>query len=52
MFADRLARARAVMTRADVDALLVSVGADLPYLTGYEAILRAVETLVAGEAGA
>jgi Xaa-Pro aminopeptidase len=38
MFADRLARARAAMATAGVDALLVSVGPDLPYLTGYEAM--------------
>ena len=38
MFAERLARVRALMTSVDVDAVLVSVGADLPYLTGYEAM--------------
>ena len=37
-FADRIARARAQMEATDVDALLLSVGADLPYLTGYEAM--------------
>ncbi|MDO8392644.1 MAG: Xaa-Pro peptidase family protein [Actinomycetota bacterium] len=34
----RLHRARDSMQRAGVDALLVSVGSDLPYLTGYEAM--------------
>src|SRR5689334_6921318 len=36
--ADRLARARSRMDELDVDVLLLSVGADLPYLTGYEAM--------------
>ncbi len=35
---DRQHRARDAMTAAGVDALLLSVGADLPYLTGYEAM--------------
>jgi Xaa-Pro aminopeptidase len=34
----RQARARARMAELSVDALLLSVGADLPYLTGYEAM--------------
>lgn len=34
----RLARARERMTALGVDALLLSVGPDLPYLTGYEAM--------------
>jgi Xaa-Pro aminopeptidase len=34
----RLARVRAAMTAAGVDALLLSLGADLPWLTGYEAM--------------
>lgn len=38
MFAERMRRARAEMTTAGVDVLLLSVGADLPYLTGYEAM--------------
>ena len=38
LFADRLQRARTSMQRSGVDALLVSVGSDLPYLTGYEAM--------------
>ena len=37
-FADRLARVRARMTELGVDALLLSVGADLPWLSGYEAM--------------
>ena len=37
-FLDRLQRARISMERAGVDLLLVSVGSDLPYLTGYEAM--------------
>ncbi|MEP7201658.1 MAG: aminopeptidase P family protein [Ilumatobacteraceae bacterium] len=37
-YVDRLARARARMHEADIDVLLVSVGRDLPYLTGYEAM--------------
>ncbi len=38
MFADRIERARQEMTAKGLDALLLSVGADLPYLTGYEAM--------------
>ncbi len=34
----RLARVRAAMDGAGVDALLLSLGADLPWLTGYEAM--------------
>ncbi|MCB0956042.1 MAG: aminopeptidase P family N-terminal domain-containing protein, partial [Ilumatobacter sp.] len=34
----RLERARAVMAETGVDLLLLSVGSDLPYLTGYEAM--------------
>jgi len=37
-FADRVARVRAEMAAQDVDVLLLSVGPDLPYLTGYEAM--------------
>src|SRR5579885_2036508 len=33
-----MARARARMAELDVDVLLLSVGPDLPYLTGYEAM--------------
>ena len=35
---DRIARARERMAAVDVDVLLLSVGPDLPYLTGYEAM--------------
>lgn len=35
---DRIARVREQMDAQGVDALLLSVGADLPYLTGYEAM--------------
>ena len=38
MFAERLDRARARMQADDVDVLLLSVGADLPYFCGYEAM--------------
>src|SRR5262245_17448265 len=38
MHADRVARVRDAMARQGVDVLLLSVGADLPYLTGYEAM--------------
>ena len=38
MYADRLARARERMADLGVDVLLLSVGPDLPYLTGYEAM--------------
>ncbi|MGZ4725015.1 MAG: M24 family metallopeptidase [Ilumatobacteraceae bacterium] len=37
-YLDRLDRARQRMHEAGVDVLLVSVGRDLPYLTGYEAM--------------
>ena len=35
---DRMDRVRTTMDEQGVDALLVSVGNDLPYLTGYEAM--------------
>jgi Xaa-Pro aminopeptidase len=38
VFEDRCARARIEMVAQGVDVLLLSVGADLPYLTGYEAM--------------
>jgi Xaa-Pro aminopeptidase len=38
MFADRLARTRSRMSELGVDALLLSVGPDLPWLSGYEAM--------------
>ena len=37
-YLDRINRARAAMAHSDVDVLLVSVGSDLPYLCGYEAM--------------
>lgn len=37
-YAGRIARARSVMGDRGLDALLLSVGPDLPYLTGYEAM--------------
>lgn len=36
--ADRVARARTSLARSGADVLLVSVGRDLPYLVGYEAM--------------
>jgi len=38
VFADRVARARTALAGAGADVLLVSVGSDLPYLIGYEAM--------------
>ncbi len=38
VFLDRLARVRAAMAERNVDTVLVSVGHDLPYLTGYTAM--------------
>ena len=38
MYAERLDRARARMRELGIDFLLLSTGADLPYLTGYEAM--------------
>jgi len=37
-YAARLDRARAELRKTGIDVLLASVGADLPYLTGYEAM--------------
>jgi Xaa-Pro aminopeptidase len=37
-YADRLARAAELTAAADLDALLIGVGSDLRYLTGYEAM--------------
>ncbi len=37
-YAERIARVRARMADVGIDALLLSVGPDLPYLTGYEAM--------------
>jgi Xaa-Pro aminopeptidase len=51
-FAGRVARARERMSELGVDALLLSVGADLPYLTGYEAMpLERLTMLVLPRAG-
>jgi Xaa-Pro aminopeptidase len=38
MFAERMKRVRAAMADQHVDVLLLSVGADLPWVTGYEAM--------------
>ncbi|MEA3055870.1 MAG: hypothetical protein QOD30_1302 [Actinomycetota bacterium] len=38
MYAERLQRTRQRMAQLDVDVLLLSVGADLPWLTGYTAM--------------
>ena len=38
MFTERMRRAQDRMIELDVDVLLLSVGPDLPYLTGYEAM--------------
>jgi Xaa-Pro aminopeptidase len=38
IYLDRLARVRAAMAEQGVDTLLLSVGHDLPYLTGYQAM--------------
>ncbi|MEO5723327.1 MAG: M24 family metallopeptidase [Ilumatobacteraceae bacterium] len=38
VYLDRMARARSAMAAAGVQLLLLSVGSDLPYLTGYEAM--------------
>jgi Xaa-Pro aminopeptidase len=38
VYLDRLARVRAAMVEHDIDTLLLSVGHDLPYLTGYTAM--------------
>src|SRR3954451_1155634 len=38
MQAQRMARVRAAMADQGVDVVLLSVGADLPYFTGYEAM--------------
>jgi Xaa-Pro aminopeptidase len=38
VYAERMARVRERMGELGVDALLLSVGADLPWLTGYEAM--------------
>ena len=48
----RIARVREEMTRRGVDAVLLSVGHDLPYLTGYHAMpLERLTMLVVGREG-
>ncbi len=37
-FSDRVDRARLLMAERGIDGMLLSVGADLPYFTGYEAM--------------
>ena len=37
-FSERIARAREQLQQQEIDALLLSVGADLPYLTGFAAM--------------
>ena len=37
-FGERMVRARSVMVERDIDAMILSVGADLPYLCGYTAM--------------
>ncbi len=52
MLSDRVARARERMGELGIDVLLLSVGADLPYLTGYEAMpLERLTMLVLPRAG-
>ncbi len=50
-FATRVDRARALMAEVGVDALLLSVGADLPYFTGYEAMASERLTMAVLTAG-
>ena len=54
VYLDRLARVRAAMAEQDVDTLLLSVGHDLPYLTGYTAmpLERLTMLVVPRDAGA
>ena len=48
----RIDAARRVMETSDVDALCLSVGSDLPYLTGYKAMpLERVTMLIVPRAG-
>jgi len=52
-YTTRLDRVRGLMAARDVDALLLSVGADLPYFTGYEATpLERLTMLVVSRDGA
>ncbi len=54
VYLDRLARVRAAMAERNVDTLLLSVGHDLPYLTGYTAmpLERLTMLVVPRDAGA
>ena len=54
IFLDRLAKVRAAMAAEGVDVLLLSVGHDLPYLTGYQAmpLERLTMLVVPRDAGA
>jgi len=52
MFSQRLDRARTLMAEQQVDVLLLSVGADLPYFCGYEAMpLERLTMLVVPQSG-
>ncbi len=52
MYAERLQRTRRRMAELEVDVLLLSVGADLPWLTGYRAMpLERLTMLVVPAAG-
>ena len=52
VYLDRINRARTEMKRAGVDALILSVGHDLPYLTGYLAMpLERLTLLVVPQIG-
>ncbi|MEO0495201.1 MAG: aminopeptidase P family N-terminal domain-containing protein, partial [Actinomycetota bacterium] len=52
MFATRLDRARARMEADGVDVLMLSVGSDLPYFCGYEAMpLERITMLVVPREG-
>ncbi len=52
MTGNRIVAARSAMRERGVDALVVSVGSDLPYLTGYRAMpLERITALVVPESG-
>jgi len=51
-YAERIARVRERMEQSSVDVVLLSIGADLPYLTGYEAMpLERLTMLVLSKQG-
>jgi len=51
-YLERIAKVRAAMTTQNVDAALLSVGHDLPYLSGYEAMpLERLTMLVVPRSG-